>query len=61
MGKLMGLFFMENYLLTLWDCLSLLHWTGALLLPSVAKIVSKKIGVLIHSKKFPSSNVALYL
>ena len=30
-------------------------------MPSVAKTVSKKIGVLIHSKKFHSSNVALYL
>ena len=59
MWKWMGLFFRKNQLLRCWDCLFLLNWIGALTLSLL--LHSKKTGVLIHSMKFLSPEVALYL
>ena len=56
----MGLFLRKNQLFRSWGWLSLLNWIGALTI-SIAKIASKKIGILIHSMKFLSPEVALYL
>ena len=56
MWKWMGLFLRKNHLLRYWDWPSLLNWNGAL-----AKTASKKIEALIHSMKFLSPEVALYL
>ena len=49
----------KNHLLRCWDWPSLLNWIGILI--SIAKTASKKIGALIHSMKFLSPEVALYL
>ena len=63
MRKLTGLFFRKNHLLRCCGWLSLQNWieTLALTLLLVPPNVSKKIGALIHSMKFLSPEVALYL
>ena len=63
MWKWVGLFLRKNLCLRYWDWLFLLNWIGALTLSIItfAKTASKKIGALIHSMNFLSSEVALYL
>ena len=56
-----GSFPEEKYLLKCWVCLSLLNWIGAFTLSPLLTLSPKKIGVLIHSMKFFSAEVALYL
>ena len=51
MGEHFGLYL--HFGLYIWGWISLLNWS--------AKTISKKIGALIHSKKFLSPEVALYL
>ena len=63
MRKLTGLFFRKNHLLRCCGWLSLQNWieTLTLSLLLVPPNVSKKIWALIHSMKFLSPEVALYL
>ena len=51
----------KNYLIRWWGCISPQNWIGVLALSQIAKTASKKIGALIRSLKFLSSEVALYL
>ena len=60
MWKWMGQFLRKNHLLRCWNWLSIPNWTGAHII-SIAKTACKKIGALINSMKFVSSEVALYL
>ena len=48
----MGLSLNKIHYLRCWGCLSLLNWIG---------VLTKKIGVLICTMKFPSSMFAPYL
>ena len=58
--KWMGLFLRKNHLLRCWvDLVSKLDWGSCII--SIATSASKKIGALICSMKFLSSEVALYL
>ena len=50
-----GIFLRKNHLLRCWVWLSLLNWIGALTFSLL------EIGALIHSMKFLSTEVALYL
>ena len=60
MLKWMGLFLKKNNLLRCWDCFfSILDWDPYI--ASIVKTASNKIGTLICSMKFPSSEIALYL
>ena len=61
MWKWLGLFLRKNHFLRCWVWHSLLNWTGALKIISIAKTACKKIGTLICSMKFLSPEVALYL
>ena len=58
--KMDGSVLEEKTSLRCWVWLSLLNWIGGLIV-SIAKTASKKIGALIHSMKFLSLEVALYL
>ena len=60
MWKWMGLFSMKHHLLRCCGWLSLLNWIGAHII-SIAKTTSKKVGALIRSMEFLSSEVPLYL
>ena len=51
----------RNHILRCWGCLSLLNWLGGSYIISITKTASKEIGVLIHSVKFGSPEVVLYL
>ena len=61
MWKRMGLFLRKNNILRCWGWLSLLNWIGGLNIISITKTAFKKIGNLVHSMKFLSPEVALYL
>ena len=64
MWKWTGLFLRKIQLLRCWGRLSLLNRIETHIetyIISIAKTASKKIGALIHSMKFLSPNVALYL
>ena len=57
----MGLFLKNNHLLVCWNCLFLVNWIGTLALYQLLKLPPKKIGALVRSMKFLSSEAALYL
>ena len=57
----MSLFLIKNHLLRCWGWPSLLNLDSGSYIISIAKTVSKKIGVLINSMKFLSPQVVLYL
>ena len=59
MWKWMGLFFRKNCLMLGLSFSSKLDWGSYII--TIAKTVCKKIGALIHSMKFLSPEVALYL
>ena len=59
--KLDGSVFEEKSSFKILGVISLLNWIGELFIISIAKTASKKIGALIHSMKFLSLEVALYL
>ena len=62
MWKWMSLFLRKNHLLRCWGWLSFLNCIRALTISiSIAKTASNKIGVMIHSIKFLSPEVALHL
>ena len=60
MWRWMGLFLRKNHPLRCWGWLSLLNWIGALALSLLLKLLPRKLEP-IHSMKFLSPEVALYL
>ena len=59
--KMDGCALVENHLLKCWGWYSLLNWIETYYIISIAKTLSKKIGALIRSMKFLSSEFALYI